>query len=49
MLWLMGAPSLAPLSVLATATPFGAVHLLEGVATGALVQLHFKSFLRVKT
>uniref|UniRef100_A0A0D9YV73 Uncharacterized protein n=1 Tax=Oryza glumipatula TaxID=40148 RepID=A0A0D9YV73_9ORYZ len=41
--------SLALLSVLATATPLGAVHLLEDVATGALIQLHFKRFLRVRT
>jgi hypothetical protein len=30
-------------------TPSGAVHLLEGVAIGVLVQLHFKEILRVKT
>uniref|UniRef100_A0A0E0KEK9 Uncharacterized protein n=1 Tax=Oryza punctata TaxID=4537 RepID=A0A0E0KEK9_ORYPU len=36
------------LPVLATATLSGAVHLLEGVAIGALVQLHIKGILRVK-
>uniref|UniRef100_A0A0D9Y9H4 Uncharacterized protein n=1 Tax=Oryza glumipatula TaxID=40148 RepID=A0A0D9Y9H4_9ORYZ len=45
----IGGESLAPLSVLATAMPLGAVHLLEGVATGALIHVHFKRFLRVKT
>uniref|UniRef100_A0A0E0G3L5 Uncharacterized protein n=1 Tax=Oryza nivara TaxID=4536 RepID=A0A0E0G3L5_ORYNI len=38
--------SLAPLPVLATPTPSGAVHLLEGVAIGALVQRHYKGILR---
>uniref|UniRef100_A0A0E0LCB4 Uncharacterized protein n=1 Tax=Oryza punctata TaxID=4537 RepID=A0A0E0LCB4_ORYPU len=37
------------LLVLATATPSNVVHLLEGVAIGAPVQLHFKEILRVKT
>uniref|UniRef100_A0A0E0LUL0 Uncharacterized protein n=1 Tax=Oryza punctata TaxID=4537 RepID=A0A0E0LUL0_ORYPU len=37
------------LPVLATATPSGNIHLLGGVAIGALVQLHFKGILRVKT
>uniref|UniRef100_A0A0D3EPK9 Uncharacterized protein n=1 Tax=Oryza barthii TaxID=65489 RepID=A0A0D3EPK9_9ORYZ len=34
------------LLVLAMATPSGVVHLLEGIAIGALVQLHFKEILR---
>jgi hypothetical protein len=34
--------------MLATATPSGIVHLVEGVAIGALVQLHIKGFLRLK-
>uniref|UniRef100_A0A0D3F852 Uncharacterized protein n=1 Tax=Oryza barthii TaxID=65489 RepID=A0A0D3F852_9ORYZ len=41
--------SLAPLPVLATATPSGVVHLLEGIAIGAHIQHHFKEFLPVKT
>lgn len=35
--------------MLATATLSGAVHFLEGVIIGALVQLHIKRFLRMKT
>uniref|UniRef100_A0A0E0FDF9 Uncharacterized protein n=1 Tax=Oryza meridionalis TaxID=40149 RepID=A0A0E0FDF9_9ORYZ len=35
------------LSVLATVLPLGTVHLLEGVAIGALIQLYVKGILRV--
>uniref|UniRef100_A0A0E0CHV2 Uncharacterized protein n=1 Tax=Oryza meridionalis TaxID=40149 RepID=A0A0E0CHV2_9ORYZ len=38
--------SLAPLPVLATPTPSDTVHLLKGIAIGALVQRHYKGILR---
>uniref|UniRef100_A0A0D9Y9S7 Uncharacterized protein n=1 Tax=Oryza glumipatula TaxID=40148 RepID=A0A0D9Y9S7_9ORYZ len=34
--------------VLAMATPSGVVHLLEAVATGALIHLHFKEIVWVQ-
>jgi hypothetical protein len=47
--WDSEVKALLGLPVLATMTLLGAIHLIEGVAIGALIQLHTKGFLWVKT
>uniref|UniRef100_A0A0E0LK79 Uncharacterized protein n=1 Tax=Oryza punctata TaxID=4537 RepID=A0A0E0LK79_ORYPU len=46
--WDSEVKALLGLPVLATTMSLGTIYLLEGIAIGAIVQLHIKGFLQVK-